>query len=475
MTKLNFPKDFWWGSAMSGPQTEGIDNVLDMNKSESIWERQYKEEKYKFFDSETTKNNIVKNFKQDIKLAKDINFNSLRTSIQWTRLMPNGKDVNQEAVKFYREMFQEMINNDIEPFVNLFHFDMPMWAQERGGWTSREVIDKFVIYAKIAFELFGDLVKKWFTSNEPIVVVEGQYLYNFHYPNEVNFEKAIKSLWNNIIAHHLCVKEFKKLNIKDAIIGTVLNITPAIPRSQAKSDLQAAKVAELFQWRCFADPFMKGKKSNELISLLESKNLWPKDLILKGDDDIIKNNIMDIIGLNFYSPLRVKALDYIPDFNADTITPDTHFFNSYQMPGRRMNIYRGWEIYPKALYMMLKTIKDEYNNFPCYISENGMGVQGEEKFKNKDGIIQDDYRIEFINEHLYWVHKAIQEGSNCKGYHMWTYIDNWSWNNAYKNRYGFYSLDTKTGERTPKKSSNWIKKVVKENSIWIDIEALPES
>ncbi len=474
MEKLKFPKNFWWGSATSGPQTEGNDNVLDMNKSESIWERQYKEDKYRFFDLEPTKNNLVKNFKADIKLAKDLNFNSLRTSIQWSRLMPNGKDVNKQAISFYREMFQEMIDSGIEPFINLFHFDMPMWAQNIGGWTSREVVDKFVIYAKTAFELFGDIVKKWFTSNEPIVVVEGQYLYDFHYPNELSFEKSTKAIWHNIMAHHLCVREFRKQDIKNGTIGSILNITPAIPRSQAKADLKAAKIAELFQWKCFADPFMKGEKPNELISLLESKKLWPKNLILKGDEEIIKNNIMDIIGLNFYSPLRVKALDYIPNFNVDTITPNTHFFNTYQMPGRRMNIYRGWEIYPKALYMMLKTIKDEYNNFPCYISENGMGVEDEQRFKDKKGMINDSYRIEFINEHLYWVHKAIKEGSSCKGYHMWTYIDNWSWNNAYKNRYGFYSLDIKTGKRTPKKSSQWIKKVIEENAIEIDIKLLIE-
>ena len=129
-----------------------------------------------------------------------------------------------------------------------------------------------------------------------------------------------------------------------------------------------------------------------------------------------------------------------------------------------MNKYRGWEIHPESIYTMLKTIREEYGNIECFISENGMGVEGEDKFR-ENGTIQDHYRIEFIAEHLYWVHKAIEEGSNCIGYHMWTYIDNWSWINAYKNRYGYIELDIETGERKEKLSASWIREVIEENQV----------
>ena len=108
-------------------------------------------------------------------------------------------------------------------------------------------------------------------------------------------------------------------------------------------------------------------------------------------------------------------------------------------------------------------VKNEFGNIKWFISENGMGVQNEERFINKDGMIEDDYRIEFIKEHLEWLHKAMEEGSNCQGYHLWTFVDNWSWTNAYKNRYGYVSLDLKTRNRTIKKSGYWIKKVIEEN------------
>ena len=133
------------------------------------------------------------------------------------------------------------------------------------------------------------------------------------------------------------------------------------------------------------------------------------------------------------------------------------------MPGRRMNPYRGWEIYPEAMYDIAMNLKNNYNNIPWYISENGMGVEGEDRYKNEDGIIEDDYRIDFIKEHLEHLHRGIEEGSNCFGYHTWTPIDCWSWLNAYKNRYGYISVDLDTQKKTIKKSGRWIKEVTENN------------
>ena len=138
------------------------------------------------------------------------------------------------------------------------------------------------------------------------------------------------------------------------------------------------------------------------------------------------------------------------------------FFDSYEMPGRRMNRSRGIEIYPEGIYDIALMIKEKYNNIPWFVSENGIGIEGEEKFI-KDGMVQDQYRIDFLKEHLQYLHKGIEEGSNCLGYQMWTFIDCWSWINAYKNRYGFYRLDYETQERTVKKSGLWFRDVIDNN------------
>ena len=132
------------------------------------------------------------------------------------------------------------------------------------------------------------------------------------------------------------------------------------------------------------------------------------------------------------------------------------------MPGRRMNRSRGIEIYPEGIYDIALMIKEKYNNIPWFVSENGIGIEGEEKFI-KDKMVQDQYRIDFLKEHLQYLHKGIEEGSNCLGYQMWTFIDCWSWINAYKNRYGFYRLDYETQERTVKKSGLWFRDVIDNN------------
>src|SRR5699024_4161714 len=129
------------------------------------------------------------------------------------------------------------------------------------------------------------------------------------------------------------------------------------------------------------------------------------------------------------------------------------YFDNYEMPGRKMNIYRGCEIYEKGIYDIMINLKENYDNIETFIYENEMGVQDEGRLIH-NGEIQDDYRIEYIRKHLKWLHRAIEEGCNAKGYHLWSFMDNWSWMNAYKNRYGFFSVDVQTKKRTYKKSAH---------------------
>lgn len=139
-----------------------------------------------------------------------------------------------------------------------------------------------------------------------------------------------------------------------------------------------------------------------------------------------------------------------------------YYFEQYVMPGRKINPHRGWEIYEPGVYDIAMMIKEDYGNIEWILTENGMGVEGEEKFK-QDGVIQDDYRIEFIEDHLKVLHQAIEDGANCHGYMLWTFVDCWSWLNAYKNRYGLVELNLETQERTIKKSGHWFKTLSQNN------------
>ncbi|PRY83334.1 glycoside hydrolase family 1 protein [Alkalibacterium olivapovliticus] len=454
--EYQFPKDFWWGSAASATQMEGSKNGVS---GETIWDHWFQTEPNRFFEGVGPDNtsDFYNRYKEDIKNMKTIGHNSFRLSISWARLIPGGEgDVNQEAVEFYGKVIDELLANDIEPFINLFHFDMPIEMQEKGGWENRSVIDAYVNYSKTAFNLFGDRVKTWFTFNEPIVPVEGGYLYDFHHPNVVDAKRAIQVAYNTMIAHAKVVEAYQKAY--DGKIGIVLNLTPSYPRSQNPADLKAAHICDLFFNRSFLDPAVKGEYPEDLIKLLEEHGQLPETQ--DEDIELLKNNIVDLLGVNYYQPRRVKAKETLPN-PYSPFMPDW-FFDNYEMPGRKMNVYRGWEIYEQGIYDIMINLKDNYGNIDSFISENGMGVQDEGRFL-KDGRIQDDYRIDFIKGHLKWLHKAAEEGCNVKGYHLWTFMDNWSWMNAYKNRYGFYSVDLKTGERTAKKSAFWFADVSNQN------------
>ncbi|MFR4997910.1 MAG: glycoside hydrolase family 1 protein [Clostridium paraputrificum] len=460
--KFIFPENFLWGSATSGPQSEGRFN----KKHDSVFDYWYDIEPDAFFDKvgPNVASNFYNSYKEDLAIIKEIGLNSFRTSIQWTRLIKDFEtaEVDEDGVRFYNDMIDECLKNGLTPIMNLHHFDLPVELYKKyGGWESKHVVDLFVKFAEKAFELFGDRIKYWTTFNEPIVVVEGQYLYKFHYPCLVDGKKAVQVMFNINLASAKAIEAYRKgeYNKDGGKIGIVLNLTPSYPRSESKEDLAAAKFADDFFNNSFLDPAIKGKFPEYLVEkLTEDKVLWEAT---EEEMDIIKNNTIDFLGVNYYQPRRVKAKEEAYDETLGWM-PDKYFDN-YIMPGRRMNPYRGWEIYPEAMHDIAMNLKNNYNNIPWYISENGMGVEGEDRYKNEDGIIEDDYRIDFIKEHLEHLYRGIEEGSNCFGYHTWTPIDCWSWLNAYKNRYGYISVDLDTQKKTIKKSGRWIKEVTENN------------
>ncbi|EAC5558332.1 glycoside hydrolase family 1 protein, partial [Listeria monocytogenes] len=404
---------------------------------------------------------VYTRYQEDIQLMKETGHTTFRTSIQWSRLFPQGKgEVNQKAVDFYNAYIDELIANGIEPFMNLYHFDMPMALQEKGGWLNRETVDAYVAFAQTCFTLFGDRVKKWFTHNEPIVPVEGGYLYQFHYPNEINMKHAVQVGFHETLASAKAIKVYHEMNL-DGEIGIILNLTPSYPRDENDpEDVKAAQIADAFFNRSFLDPAVKGTFPEELVTIVKELDMVPA---MEADDlQTIRENTIDLLGINYYQPRRIMKKES-PIDEAKSPMPDDYFDN-YDMPNKKMNPYRGWEIYEKGIYDILTNTRENYGNIKCYISENGMGVEGEERFVNADGVIEDDYRIEFVSDHLKYVHQAIQEGTNCVGYHMWTCMDNWSWTNAYKNRYGFISVDlANDAKRTVKKSGRWFKEVSDNN------------
>lgn len=459
---LTFPKDFWWGAATSGPQSEG----RFQKKHANMFDHWYDIEPEVFYDrvGPDMASNFYNSYREDIALMKQTGLNSLRTSIQWTRLIKDleTNEVDPVGVAFYNNVIDEFLSQNIRPIFNLHHFDLPVELYHKyGGWESKKVVDLFVGFAEQCFALFGDRVKDWVTHNEPMVVVDGEYLFQFHYPKLVDGKKAVQVAYNLNLASAKVMAKFREMGQPQAggRIGTVLNLTPTYAASDAEADQEAARIAELWNNKMFLDPAIKGEFPVELLELLTKDGvLWQSTA---DELALIKENTVDFIGVNFYHPNRVKTPDIAPN-SVGAWMPD-RYYDAYQMPGRRMNIDKGWEIYPKAVYDIAINIRDNYGNPPWFVSENGMGVSREERFMDEKGQILDDYRIEFIKEHLQWLHKGIEEGSNCFGYHLWTPIDCWSWSNAYRNRYGLIANDIHTQIKMIKKSGEWFKTLAENN------------
>ena len=406
-----FPENFLWGAAMSAPQTEG--QSLNFGKSATIWDYWFQTAPEKFHQQQgpAITSDVYGQYLKDCQRMQEIGLNSIRTSISWARLLPDGKTVNPQAVAFY---------------------------------------------AQTSFELFGDLVKKWTTFNEPLVHVECGYLYQYHYPAIVDFKRAVQVAYHNLLAHKAAVAKFRN-TLPSGEIGIILNISPTYPKSEATADMLAARRSDLLNTRSFLDPAVLGTIPDDLVALLSENELLP---VTKPEDQaLIKDHIVDFIGLNYYQPRRVQA----PTAPKTPAQMPADFYQPYDWPDKKINPHRGWEIYPKALYDVAMMMKNDYHNMPWYVSENGMGVANEEAFMADNGEIQDDYRIAFMKEHLNYLHQGIREGSNCFGYHAWTFVDCWSWLNGYKNRYGFYRLDLATGQRSMKKSGRWMKQVSENN------------
>ncbi len=461
---LKFPKGFWWGAASSGPQTEGWygkrhENVMD------IW---YRKQRNDFFDGvgPDVASDFYHHYPEDFRLMKEVGLDSFRTSIQWSRLIKDLEtgEPDMDGVKFYKDLIAQAKKNGIRLVLNLHHFDLPAELLEKyGGWQSRHVVDLFVKFAKTAFEQFGNDVEYFTTFNEPMVIPEAGWLYGFHWPKYTGRGKeAVQIMYNINLASALAIEQYRKGGYPGKI-GIILNLTPTYPATDSEADQAAADFADEFFNKSFLDPAVKGHFSNKLTDVLEKDGV----LFKCTDEELrtIENNTVDFLGVNYYHPKRAKAPENphkYPDWMPD------RYYEEYWWPQARINPYRGWEIYPQAMYDIAKNIQDNYNNIPWFISENGMGVEGEEKYRNADGSVDDDYRIDFYKEHLASLHKAIEEGSSCFGYHPWTAFDCWSWNNAYKNRYGFIGIDLNDQSRSIKKSGRWFKTVSDTNTVTID-------
>ncbi|WP_255220239.1 glycoside hydrolase family 1 protein [Terribacillus saccharophilus] len=461
---IKVPDNFIIGAASSAWQTEGWsgkkdfqDSYLDLwyKNNKNVWHNGY---------GPAVATDFYNRYKEDIQMMKQIGLTHYRTSINWARFLVDYENavVDEEYAAYYENVIDELLNNGIEPMICLEHYELPAVLFEKyGGWGSKHVVELFEKYAEKVLHRYGSRVKHWFTFNEPIVVQTRVHLDAIRWPFEQNTKKWMQWNYNKSLATAKVVKLFKQMQLKEkfgAKIGNIINPEVTYARSSAEHDQKAARIYDLFFNRVFLDPSIKGEFPPELFELMEKH-----DITFDSTEEelrLIKENTVDYVGLNLYFPHRVKARTAA--WNEDTPFHPEYYYDKHELTGKKMNPYRGWEIYPQIMYDIALRMKEEYGNIEWFIAENGMGVENEHRFKNEDNIIQDDYRIEFISEHLQWLLKAVDEGSNCTGYMLWAFTDNVSPMNAFKNRYGLVEINlNENRNRSLKKSGYWYKELIK--------------
>lgn len=403
-------------------------------------------------------------YKEDIKMFKECGVKQYRFNIDWSRFIDDYEKVtiNEKAAKYYDDVIDKLIEEGIEPVICLEHWELPAYYYEKyDGYASKEVVNFYVKYAEKVFERYREKVKCWFTFNEPIVIPQLCFMDGFWWPYVTDAKRGMQWVHGKILSTALVIKKFREMKMGGKI-GVILNPGLIYARTEEnQADVRAKEIADSFYWGAFMDTAIKGEYPKLLLETLEKENIMFDTN--KEELEVIKSNTIDILGLNYYQPMRVKA----PEAQWNEAAPFNFkkYYSDWDMPGKRMNPYRGWEIYPKALYDVAMRIKNEYGNIEWIVAESGMGVEGEEKYKDENGIIQDDYRIEYLKEHLAWLNKSIEDGANCKGYWIFASLDNCSPLNAFKNRYGLIEVDlNEDRKRRIKKSGRWYKQTSDANS-----------
>lgn len=463
-------KEFLWGGATASYQCEGA--WQEDGRVESMWDHYLHENNLENGD---VASDHYHRFEEDIRMMKEGGQNAYRFSLAWPRIIKNREgEVNEKGIAFYRRVLKTCHKYDIEPFVTVYHWDLPQYLEERGGWLNEETCYAYEHYAKVCFEAFQDLVTHWVTFNEPKWFVCSGYLIGNYPPGHKNPQETITAAFHVMYASALGVKAFREGNYPGKI-GIVHSFSPVNGVDDTLATKIAMRYADNYSNNWILDTAAKGEIPIDLLSTLSKK--YDLSMITEKHLKTIKENTVDFLGLNYYARTLVK-----PYSEGET----TFVVNNTGKKGKGSSkvIIKDWfeqvydpnstytewdtEIYPKGLQEGLKEVWEKYH-LPIYITENGVGMYEDAKVDQ----IQDDYRIAFMNDHINAILNAKDAGVDVRGYFAWSSFDLYSWKNGCEKRYGLVAIDFEDGLiRKPKKSYFWFKEMIESNAQTIKREKL---
>ncbi len=446
---FTFPKDFLFGAACSACQIES--GCHEGGKGEDVHEHFYPIYPDKFFGADPNESaDFYHKYPEDIQKMKELGLKCFRFSISWSRIYPNGpEEVCQAGLDYYSDMLDKLKEAGIVTFFDLFHCDLPYWVIEKGGILEPAFIDWFSSYAETCFRALGDKVDYWCTVNEPSINIMASYAYGSNAPFLKDMNLAIKACHNMILAHYKCLHIYKSLGLNGKI-GAVIHMQPVYSLSMDPKDQAAAERDQAFYTGWWLDPMMKGHYPEILMDYPYLTEKLPEGFAEELKENFIEN---DYIAINYYSPGFVEyedngELDYKIIVNEE-LPKDGYGFTSY----------------PQGLYDTMLYLKDTYPGKDIIITENGIGIK---KWGNYDEELVDDYRVNYMREHLRSLSRAIKAGAPVIGYLHWSIMDtNEIYAGGYNFMFGLNQVRYDTPERTriPRKSWYYYQQVIKESTV----------
>lgn len=451
---FHFSKKFKFGVAEADLQVIGEKYTLKNENSEPTMWLNFSKNSPEVYKNQTPLDGIDRynRWKEDVKIIKELKCKHYRTSISMARIMTRDRKPNFKAIDWYKTFFSYLRANNINIYATLYHWELPQYLADIGGWKNRDIIPYIVDYAKIAYKYLNEYIEEYFILNEITQATFYSYHLGEQAPGEKNLKGALTTVHHMLLAQGLVFQALKELN-KSIKLSTVYNPSVTYALKNTPKDIQAAQYAYGYHTSMFTDPLYCGNYPDYMLSLFKSK--MPK--IEKNDMNIIKiGNGLYTFGVNYY---RGKTVKYDPDSEVK--------FTEVRFPqgvknGMGRPIYVA-PTYPEGLYDLLCELYHRYESYGMkriYITENGASWPD---VIDKTGKIKDDFRIYFLNEHIKQVQKAILKGIPVKGYFVWALMDNYNWSAGYRPEsvYGLVHIDWKTMTRTPKESYYWYKKLIR--------------
>lgn len=440
--KKDFGEEFHWGVSAAAFQTEGA--CYKDGKGQSIWD-EFTTRKGKILNGETalTACDFYHRYQEDIDIVKQLNIPNFRFSISWTRILPEGTgEVNQAGIDYYNKVIDYCLQQGVEPWLTLYHWDLPYALELKGGWTNREVVNWFGEFVNICADSFGDRVKYWMVMNEPSVFTGAGYFLGIHAPGRTGLKNFIPAIHHAVLAMATGGRILKQ-KLPDAEIGTTFSCSHIEPHTQRHKDIAAAKRADALINRLFIEPILGLGYPDDVPALKKIKNCFQA-----GDEEAIKFDF-DFIGLQNYTREIVQYSFFTPYIGARLVKAKDR-----NVPLTDM----GWEVHPPSIYHIIKKYSAYSNIRKILITENGAAFPD----KIEQDEVDDPKRLAYIHDMLEQVLKAKNEGCNVQGYFVWTLTDNFEWAEGYHPRFGLVHIDFDTLKRTIKNSGQWYRELLGE-------------